>query len=205
MFTSCSFKSLRTIAAALGPERTRTELMPYLTEFVDDDDEVLAVLATELGQLVGYVGGAQHVYSILEPLEALCAAEEASVREKTTTSVSRVISCMDEESYKYAVQMMRRLCTSEWYTARCSATALFETIYPLVNESLKRELHGMCTQLCVDDTPMVRRGMCQKLPGLIVLMEDSAALGEILPAFYRLAKDEQVRINGCAACSCDVL
>ena len=40
-----SVRSLGTIALALGPERTRIELIPYLMELMDDDEEVLIALA----------------------------------------------------------------------------------------------------------------------------------------------------------------
>lgn len=35
---------------ALGEERTRTELIPFLTETIYDEDEVLLALAEQLGQ-----------------------------------------------------------------------------------------------------------------------------------------------------------
>lgn len=42
-------KKLATIALALGEERTRTELVPFLTETIYDEDEVLLALAEQLG------------------------------------------------------------------------------------------------------------------------------------------------------------
>lgn len=44
-----SIKKLSTIALALGEERTRTELIPFLTETIYDEDEVLLALAEQLG------------------------------------------------------------------------------------------------------------------------------------------------------------
>lgn len=44
-----SIKKLSTIALALGEERTRTELIPFLTESIYDEDEVLLALAEQLG------------------------------------------------------------------------------------------------------------------------------------------------------------
>lgn len=38
-------KGLNTVAVALGPERTRLELLPYILELMDDDEEVLLTLA----------------------------------------------------------------------------------------------------------------------------------------------------------------
>ena len=41
---------------ATGPERTRTELLEFLCESLDDEDEVLLALADELGRFVDLVG-----------------------------------------------------------------------------------------------------------------------------------------------------
>jgi serine/threonine-protein phosphatase 2A regulatory subunit A len=95
-------------AIALGPERTRSELIPFLAgaiphpcscsylvlimhhpilcsaESVDDDDEIILALAEKLGQFVHLVGGPLFSYVLLVPLEALIAVEETSVRDKVT-------------------------------------------------------------------------------------------------------------------------
>lgn len=47
------------------------ELVPFLTESVDDEDEVLVALAIALGKLIPFVGGKQYAYVILQPLELL--------------------------------------------------------------------------------------------------------------------------------------
>jgi len=52
-----SMGKLTTIARALGPERTRLELLPFLNESIDDEDEVLLVMAAQLGQFTPLVGG----------------------------------------------------------------------------------------------------------------------------------------------------
>jgi serine/threonine-protein phosphatase 2A regulatory subunit A len=41
---------ISTIALALGPDRAREELIPFLQESIDDEDEVLLALAEELGR-----------------------------------------------------------------------------------------------------------------------------------------------------------
>jgi len=75
--------SIPTIALALGPDRAREELIPFLQDSVDDEDEVLLALAEELGRnFEEYIGGKDHAYVILEPLENLSAVEETLVREK---------------------------------------------------------------------------------------------------------------------------
>jgi serine/threonine-protein phosphatase 2A regulatory subunit A len=97
---------LSTIALALGPERTRDELIPFLDgmffwqnqlqtssilltrvcfaspESVEDEDEVLTALGEELGGFIEYVGGPEYGHVLLSPLENLAAIEEPLVREK---------------------------------------------------------------------------------------------------------------------------
>lgn len=52
-----SVKNLNIIASALGPERTRLELIPFLNELMDDEDEVLLALVESLSNFTEYVGG----------------------------------------------------------------------------------------------------------------------------------------------------
>lgn len=90
---------LSTIALALGAERTRDELIPFLdgasfflqcgdrhgnsfADSVEDEDEVLTALSEELGNFVEYVGGPAYGHCLLSPLENLAAIEEPLVRDK---------------------------------------------------------------------------------------------------------------------------
>ena len=43
-----SVQELSAIATALGPERTRQELLPFLLDSMDDEDEVLVAMAEEV-------------------------------------------------------------------------------------------------------------------------------------------------------------
>lgn len=75
--------SIPTIALALGSDRARNELIPFLQDSVDDEDEVLLALAEELGRnFEEYIGGPQYAHVLLGPLENLSAVEETLVRDK---------------------------------------------------------------------------------------------------------------------------
>lgn len=81
-----------TIALALGPDRAREELIPYLGDTVDDEDEVLLAIAEELGKhFEEYIGGKRYGHVLLGPLEHLAAQEETLIREKVSflLSISR--------------------------------------------------------------------------------------------------------------------
>ncbi|RZR85714.1 hypothetical protein BHM03_00012740 [Ensete ventricosum] len=85
-----SIRKLSTIARALGEERTRKELIPFLSENNDDDDEVLLAMAEELGVFIPYVGGMGYAHVLLPPLETLCTVEETCVRDKAVESLCRI-------------------------------------------------------------------------------------------------------------------
>lgn len=85
-----SIQRLSTIALALGEERTRSELIPFLTESNDDEDEVLLAMAEELGKFVPYVGGPAFAHHLLPPLENLSQVEETVVRDKAVESLIKV-------------------------------------------------------------------------------------------------------------------
>ncbi|CAI7839034.1 unnamed protein product [Closterium sp. NIES-54] len=85
-----SIRRLSTIARALGDDRTRKELIPFLNENNDDDDEVLLAMAEELGSFIPYVGGVDYAPVLLPPLETLCTVEETVVRDKAVESLCKI-------------------------------------------------------------------------------------------------------------------
>lgn len=93
-----SIRRLSTIARALGVERTRNELIPFLNECNDDEDEVLLAMAEELGDFVPHVGGQEHAQVLLLPLETLSTVEETVVRDKAVESLCKVGSQLDSPS-----------------------------------------------------------------------------------------------------------
>ena len=121
-----SVRRLSTIALALGEERTRSELIPFVSESNDDEDEVLLSLAEELGKFVPYVGGPEHAQVLLGPLEDLCGVEETVVRERAVQSFIEVagqmpVSNLDrflipavkvrtESSHRFALTIQLALC-----------------------------------------------------------------------------------------------
>ncbi|CAG0921344.1 unnamed protein product [Notodromas monacha] len=200
-----SIKKLSTIAFALGTDRTRTELIPFLTDTIYDEDEVLLALAEQLGQFTAMVGGPDHVCCLLPPLESLASVEETVVRDKATESLRLLAaqhSVADLESQ--FVPLIRRLSTGDWFTSRTSACGLFSVAYPRVSTSLKAELRGHFRQLCQDDTPMVRRAAACKLGEFAQVVEIEFLKSDLIPMFVNLASDEQdsvrlLAVDGCVA------
>ena len=92
-----SVQRLGDIAEALGAIRTREELIPFLSNDMDDDDEVLREFASQLGSLLDAVGGAPHAMTLLVPLEQLASVEDTDVREKASQSIATLARAVSSD------------------------------------------------------------------------------------------------------------
>ncbi|MGH0144147.1 UNVERIFIED_CONTAM: hypothetical protein FKN15_002112 [Acipenser sinensis] len=198
-----SIKKLSTIALALGVERTRTELLPFLTDTIYDEDEVLLALAEQLGSFTALVGGPDFVYCLLPPLESLATVEETVVRDKAVESLRKIShehSPVDLEVH--FEPLVKRLASGDWFTSRTSACGLFSVCYPRVSSTVKAEIRQHFRTLCSDDTPMVRRAAASKLGEFAKVLELDYVKSDIIPLFTTLASDEQdsVRLLAVEAC-----
>lgn len=201
-----SIRKLSTIAVALGPERTREELLPFLAEIVDDDEEVLIALAEQLGSGVPWVGGPSQAHALIGPLEELCNSEEVSVREKAAEALEQLAQQMSaEQIMRHLCGLINRLASHEWFTSRISVCGLFAMALPKVGEGKRDDLLKTYFRLCGDDAPMVRRQAANVLGGIAeVFRNDETQLSELFDVVEKLSKDEQdsVRIlviNNCVA------
>lgn len=79
-----SVQNLPLIATGFDAEKFRTELLPYMMDLLEDDEEVLVHFAEQVGGLLDLVGGPTHAEHLLKILEQLCAVEEITVREKVS-------------------------------------------------------------------------------------------------------------------------
>lgn len=94
----------------MGEERTRDELIPFLTDTIYDEDEVLLALAEKLGEFVPLVGGPAHAHTLLSPLESLATCEETVVRDKAVQSlkiIAKEHSTSDME--QHFIPLIKRL------------------------------------------------------------------------------------------------
>lgn len=188
-----SIKKLSTIALALGVERTRAELIPFLTDTIEDEDEVLWALAEQLGNFTPLVGGQEFVSCLLPPLENLATVEETVVRDKASESLRAIaLEHTPADIEKHFAPLVKRLSQGDWFTSRTSACGLFSVCYPHVSVALKTELRMLFRGLCQeDDTPMVRRAAAGKIGDFAKVVEMEHLKAEIIPMFLGLANDEQ--------------
>ncbi|TEB35039.1 ARM repeat-containing protein [Coprinellus micaceus] len=185
--------SVPTIALALGSDRAREELIPFLQDSVDDEDEVLLALAEELGRnFEEYIGGKEYAHLLLGPLENLSAVEETLVRDKAAESISKIAAVLSQEQIEqYYIPLVKRLSQGEWFTSRTSSAALYAAVYDKVSPAIQDELRKLFSALGSDDTPMVRRAAAKWLGPLLAHFAQHHLLSDGLPIYRRLQSDDQ--------------
>jgi serine/threonine-protein phosphatase 2A regulatory subunit A len=183
---------LSTIALALGADRTRDELIPFLDESVEDEDEVLTALSEELGNFVEYVGGPEYGHVLLSPLENLAAIEEPLVREKAVESLNKICEQLSQSQIEdYFIPLVIRLSKADWFTSKISATGLYNVPYTRATPPSQEGLRSQYGALVHDDTPMVRRQAANNLAKFIKTMPPTIVIEEMIPLFQHLAGDDQ--------------
>jgi len=183
--------SLSTIAIALGPQRTASELFNTLeqycfpveiqvakspevytnTESLNAKEEVLAAIAEELTpDFVEYSGGSKQAAKYILPLlEKLSMVEETVIRQAAILSLVNLLDKMKVEDIKLVVlPILTRLAEADWFTSRVSATYLAPKLYQLLNlDDDRKIILETHKKLCSDDMPMVKSDAFKNLILLI--------------------------------------
>lgn len=199
-----AMRRLSTIALALGEERTRNELVPFLEEVTqEDEDEVLTVLAEELGKFGGYIGGQEYLQILIPGLEALSTLEEPVVRDKAVESINQICDAMTvSQVEENIIPLIKRLSTTEWFSSRVSATGLYAHAISKVavsgkqqnkntGEEEEEELESLYKDLTQDEAPMVRRAAATNLPGIVRVLPEVKFEGVVYMMFQSQVLDDQ--------------
>jgi len=198
-----ALKQVTRIADALGHERTRTELIPYLSDMLDDDDEVLRIICEVLISLMDYVGGNSFMHVLIPPYETLCVVEENSIRDLAITKLSIIVDQIpDDVVLNHVPPLFHRLFSSGWHTARTAAAGIAHHIYPrLVGSEHCQTLTTNFLKLGQDSMPQVRRAVAENMAQFASKMVPKEAESHVFPVLANLASDEQdsVRVRALEA------
>lgn len=187
-----AINNLEHIATAIGPERSREELVPYMSELLEDDnEEVLLALASKLGELKNYVGPDECKASLLIPLQTLAGNEEDVVRNKAIESLNAISSELPTYIIiENLVPIIKTLAASEWFSARIAACYLFSIPLRILDAQSQHELIMLYCDLAKDDTPMVRRAAALNIGQILNSISEQAYKDQIMSLFDSLTVDE---------------
>jgi len=182
------------IASALGPQKTVSELIPFIVQVVQEeplcnDEEFLFNMAKQYSVLSNYIAGNYEL--LIAPLEHLAAQEETVVRDQAIASLCTIVEKRPQLVPEYLVPALHRLATkTDFFTARVSACALFPTSYKHASDDQKVSLRRAYTQLCADETPMVRRAASHKFLEFMLVCDKADLLSDMMPVYKQLSQED---------------
>eukprot|EP01126_Amoeba_proteus_P044914 TRINITY_DN5011_c1_g1_i1.p1 TRINITY_DN5011_c1_g1~~TRINITY_DN5011_c1_g1_i1.p1 ORF type:complete len:501 (-),score=64.78 TRINITY_DN5011_c1_g1_i1:878-2380(-) len=186
-------RKLVSFAELLGPQRTLNELFPAISDIglLEDDDELLVVLADELGKFLPFVGES-NVAPLYQMLEILLRSEDSPTRLKATESLLNLATFLSDVNFEtHFISLVIRLAESEWYIPQIAACSLFPEACRRANQSTRLGLIPLFVTLCKGEIPMVRRAAATHLKTIVSFISPEVFLTNFLDVYELISKDEQ--------------
>lgn len=167
-----AMQKLETIAIALGPERTLHELLPFLNEVCqDDEEEVFTIMANKLGDFIPFVGGHKNCEPLIQILSVLASMEEPIVRDNAVNSLNKISKELDDHEINYVfLHLIQTLSQGNWFSKKIASCGLFKSVITRVSSECRNNLLNQYYKLITDEYPMIRRSAASNFPHLINLI-----------------------------------
>uniref|UniRef100_UPI00398F2A84 serine/threonine-protein phosphatase 2A 65 kDa regulatory subunit A alpha isoform-like n=1 Tax=Pristiophorus japonicus TaxID=55135 RepID=UPI00398F2A84 len=176
-----SIKKLSTIALALGVERTRSELLPFLTDTIYDEDEVLLALAEQLGSFTPLVGGTTHVNCLLCPDVRLniisnldCVNEVIGIRQLSQSLLPAIVELAEDAKWRV------RLAIIEYMPLLAGQLGM---------EFFNEKLNSLCMAWLVDHVYAIREAGTNNLKKLSQKFGKAWAQNNIIPKVLAMSNN----------------
>ncbi|KAH0858398.1 hypothetical protein HID58_086659, partial [Brassica napus] len=161
---------------------TRKELIPFLSENNDDDDEVLLAMAEELGVFIPYVGGVEHANRL--------AAGEWFTARVSACGLFHIAYPSAPDTLKTELRSIySQLCSDDMpMVRRAAATNLGKFAATIGSAHLKTDIMSMFDDLTQDDQDSVRLLAVEGCAALGKLLEPQDCVAHILPVIVNFSQ-----------------
>lgn len=164
-------------------------------------DQVLLAMSEKLGKFLPLIGGPEHSHVLIPIFEALCEAEEITVRDMAVSSICKILKQLGP-THKNAAQTYFELFkrtsneeAGELFYARVSCCHIVPDLYRLLNDSDRISLKDMYNRLCKDELPIVRRAAATQFVALAEYLDPDVLSGEYMGLLHLLVSDESQTVQ----------
>ena len=161
-----AFQNLRGISLALGRERTRKELLPYLKSCIDEEeDEIIIELAKVLSNFIDCIGGKQYIKELLSLLEIILTIDDHFVRIEILNTIKLVIKQIGKvsEIETDLMSIISNLYNSEDINQRKSAMKLLIFLYKDLNNNNKNVAINYFDKFLVDNNISIKKELLNEI------------------------------------------
>ena len=161
-----AFQNLRGISLALGRERTRKELLPYLKSCVDEEeDEIIIELAKVLSNFIDCIGGKQYIKELLNLLEIILNIDDHFVRIEILNTIKSVVKQIGKvsEIETDLLSIINNLYNSDDTNQKKSAMNLLIFLYKDLNANNKNLAINYFDKFLVDKNISVKKELLNQI------------------------------------------
>ena len=166
-------QNLRGISLALGRERTRKELLPYLNSCIDEEeDEIILELAKVLSNFIDCIGGKQYIKELFNLLKVILTIDEPFVIKETINSIKLIVKQIGKvsEVENDLMSMINDLYTSDDINQKKSAMTLLIFLFKDLNENNKTLALNYFDKYLVDSNIYLRKELLNKITEISLLL-----------------------------------
>ena len=161
-----AFQNLRGISLALGRERTRKELLPYLKSCIDEEeDEIIIELAKVLSNFIDCIGGKQYIKELLNLLEIILTIDDHFVRLEILNTIKLVVKQIGKvsEIETDLMSIISNLYNSEDINKKKSAMNLLIFLYKDLNNNNKNVAINFFDKFLVDNNISIKKELLNEI------------------------------------------
>jgi serine/threonine-protein phosphatase 2A regulatory subunit A len=161
-----AFQNLRGISLALGRERTRKELLPYLKSCIDEEeDEIIIELAKVLSNFIDCIGGKQYIKELLNLLEIILTMDDHFVRIEIMNTIKSVVKQIGKvsEIESDLISIINNLYNSEDINQKKSAMNLLIFLFKDLNSTNKIIAINYFDKFLVDNNISVKKELLNEI------------------------------------------
>ena len=166
-------QNLRGISLALGRERTRKELLPYLKSCIDEEeDEIIIELSKVLSNFIDCIGGKQYIKELFNLLEVILTIDEPFVRKETINTIKLIVNQIGKvnEIENDLMSMINNLYTSEDINQKKSAMNLLMFLFKDLNKNNKSIAINYFDKFVVDNNISIRKELLNEIQDITLLL-----------------------------------
>lgn len=174
---SNSIKYIPTIAKALGPPRTSSELIPYLVETATFNETNWINVLGKVSEIEFEKYTSQQQIASFQILCALCEMESRAIRTSYVECMAKITHRLPEDSCKSVIQpLIQTMLADDSPTIRASAVMLFSETIDVFNAQIKSGIFtSACKDLEKDPVIIVRQSFATSSPKLVDQLKGALA------------------------------
>lgn len=192
-----SVKHLNVISDALGVEKCKTMLLPFLKEFEDDEEEVMVELAKQLLPLGKYINeGGAGVLELIPYFYIILGYEDASVVNEGFKSLEGLLKAFNVSS-DAVLNLAKKLQAVQMARSQASASRICCTFSQYIPSKYSAEISKIINEAGVHKNSLVRKETATALRFLLDESTPHEALASGL--IKKLLKDGQESVRVAAS------